>query len=83
MAWERAGHLLACLLGGDLLLLFNAGPAEQPFILPPAPGGRWHRALDTGLPSPLDAAEPGREPPVEPGDRYRLGAHALAVLCAR
>ena len=97
--WANAGHRLACLLrAGALpgagapprpaaapvfLLLFNAAPREQPFTLPPAPGGRWHRAVDTGLPSPLDAAEPGREPPVEPAGRYLLGARALALLQAR
>ncbi len=64
------------------LLLFNAGLEERVFALPPA-AGRWHRTVDTGLPSPLDAAEPGAEAPLEPADRCTLAPRSLAVLMER
>jgi len=88
--WKKAGQALGCRLEGsraesgadlddqDFLLLFNAGPQPLDFRLPPAPGG-WRRAVDTGLPSPQDAAEPGQEPPVQT-PTYSLSGRALAVL---
>jgi isoamylase len=82
--WARAGQGLGCRLDGerDVLLLFNAGPDPLVFRLPPV-RRRWHRAVDTALPSPQDAPEPGQEPPVEPADTYTLEGRSLAVLLAR
>ena len=89
--WELAGQALGCRLQGkgtaadrdghDFLLLFNAASEPLDFRLPPA-AGRWHRAVDTGLPSPEDVPEPGREPPVQP-EAYTLAGRAVAVLLSR
>jgi glycogen operon protein len=83
--WQLAGQALGCRLGGgrdddELLLLFNAAPEPQEFLLPPT--GAWHRAMDTGLPSPEDVSEPGQEPAVEP-KAYTLAGRGLAVLLSR
>ncbi len=86
--WKTAGQALGCRLEGsraqssadrddlDFLLLFNAGPRPLDFRLP---SGGWRRAVDTGLPPPQDAVEPGREPPVQT-QAYSLAGRALAVL---
>ena len=92
--WARAGQCLGCRLEGsraetaadrddnDFLLLFNASPGPLAFRLPPA-ARRWHRAVDTSLPSPQDVCEPGQEPPVEPPDAYTLAGRTLVVLLGR
>jgi hypothetical protein len=45
------------------------------------PGG-WRLAIDTGLESPNDIAEPGREA-VVPSMQYRVHARSVAVLIGK
>ena len=53
------------------------------FQLPPADGGqaRWHRWIDTSLPSPQDIVPPEQAPEVQ-GDRWTVPGRSLAVLLA-
>lgn len=63
---EKSRAVAFCLHGAsqgdvDLYVMINADPAEIEFrIQEDAPGG-WRRAVDTGLDSPNDVVEPGRE----------------------
>jgi glycogen operon protein len=66
--------------GEELFLAASSAPGERWFDLPA--GGGWRRAVDTSLPAPRDAAEPGSEEPV-PGPRLRLAPRSLAVLVRR
>jgi glycogen operon protein len=51
-------HLLGGRHDHDLLVIANMQENRQRFELPtPSAGKRWHRFVDTSLPSPLDAAE--------------------------
>ena len=96
MDWELAGRTLGCRLEGrraeaagdrdecDFYLLFNSGLEAVQFRIPPPGNGRfWRRALDTGQAPPDDFPAPGKEPAVEPRDRYLLAGRSLAVLLAR
>ena len=44
-----------------LHVMINMSRGARRFALPPAHGASWHLALDTGLPSPDDIAEPGEQ----------------------
>ncbi|HET7839882.1 MAG TPA: glycogen debranching protein GlgX, partial [Rectinemataceae bacterium] len=65
----------------DFYLIFNAAPESAVFKIGPAPmSRRWHRAIDTSLPSPEDIVEPGDEPIVAPQDEYAVAPRSLVVL---
>ena len=49
------------------------------FEIQESPAGGWRRAIDTGLLSPFDIAEPGEEPPVA-SLRYRVVPRSVVVL---
>ena len=53
-------------------------PKER-FEIQESPAGGVRRAIDTGLESPLDIAEPGEEPPVA-SRRYRVLPRSVVVL---
>ena len=44
--------------------MINAYHEPLDFEIQESPAGGWRRAIDTGLDSPLDIAEPGEEAPV-------------------
>ena len=63
--------------------MVNAWWEPLTFQLPPADGGqaRWHRWIDTSLPSPQDIVPPEQAPEVQ-GDRWTVPGRSLAVLLA-
>jgi glycogen operon protein len=78
-------HSLAyCLRGAsqgdcDLYIMINAYHEPLTFQIQENISGGWRRAIDTGLESPNDIADPGREGTVE-SLQYRLGPRSVAVL---
>lgn len=65
----------------DLYVAFNAYWKPVDFVIPVAPTGRrWHRTVDTALPSPDDALDLDEGPVVPPGRPYRLEGRSLLVL---
>jgi isoamylase len=78
---------LRCPKGDDHLhVMLNAYWEPLAFELPPLPDGlqraRWHRVVDTALPSPDDFRELEAAPPVGE-DRYRVEARSAVVLIAQ
>jgi len=76
-------RVLACTLGAsdngeDLHIILNMDPGAVPFQLPPVPGRRWYRAVDTALTSPDDCMAPGSEVLVET-DGYFATSHSVVV----
>jgi isoamylase len=63
----------------DLYVMINAYHEPLDFEIQESPAGGWRRAIDTGLDSPLDIADPGEEPPV-PSLRYRALPRSVVVL---
>jgi glycogen operon protein len=63
----------------DLYVMINAYHEPLDFEIQESPAGGWRRAIDTGLESPLDIADPGEEPPVA-SLRYRVLPHSVVVL---
>lgn len=59
----------------DIVVMLNGGAEGVRFALPP---GDWRRAADSGLESPRDALEPGREEAAR--GAYELGGNAGAVF---
>ena len=79
---------LACLIlenGQDrLYLMFNAGPEETDFGLPPLPPGyRWHLAVDTSRSAPQDLSSVGEEMLLDNSTAYHVRARSSAILLAR
>jgi isoamylase len=87
--WSDPGSsVLAFTMGGfdgddDLHGMLNMSGQDLDFDIPPVPGRRWLRAVDTSLPSPLDIAQPGDEIEVKPDDRYRVNAHSVVALISQ
>ncbi|MGH3245544.1 MAG: glycogen debranching protein GlgX [Trebonia sp.] len=80
--------VLAFTLGGfdgdnDLHVLLNMSGQDLDFDVPPAPGLRWWRAVDTSLPPPECIARPGDEIQVKPADHYRVNSHSAVILLSR
>jgi glycogen operon protein len=64
-------------VGDTLLVIFNAGDAAEPFVLPEAgPSQWWETLIDTA-----DAWIPARR--LREGDRYELQPRSMAVLRLR
>jgi isoamylase len=78
-------HSLAyCLRGAsqgdcDLYVMINAYHEPLTFQIQENISGGWRRAIDTGLESPNDIADPGREA-IVPSTEYRVHARSVAVL---
>jgi isoamylase len=63
----------------DLYVMINAYHEPLDFEIQESPAGGWRRAVDTGLESPLDIAEPGQEAPLA-SLRYRVLPRSVVVL---
>jgi glycogen operon protein len=63
----------------DLYVMINAYHEPLDFEIQESPSGGWRRAIDTGLDSPLDIADPGKESPVA-SLRYRVLPRSVVVL---
>ncbi|WP_425828288.1 glycogen debranching protein GlgX [Streptomyces fractus] len=61
----------------SFLLLFNASPQPQEFVVPVDHGRQWQAVVDTALPDGLSA---GEGPKVQAGDRVTLEGRSLTVL---
>jgi glycogen operon protein len=78
-------HSLAyCLHGAshddcDLYVMINAYHEPLEFEIQESPAGGWRRAIDTGLDSPLDFADPGEETPLA-SLGYRVLPRSVVVL---
>src|ERR1039458_9435136 len=66
----------------DLHAMLNMYWDAIGFELPSIAGRSWRRAIDTALPSPLDIADPGAEPPVD-GGPYTVQGRSVVVLVNR
>jgi isoamylase len=80
--WRKS---FACLILGesepDLFLLFNAGTSAVDFYLPVLPtGNNWRIAVDTSRAAPDDFFDPGKEPPVQGQNGFRLEPRSSAIL---
>jgi isoamylase len=84
--WNDPGsRVLSFTLGGfggepDVHAILNMDPQDLDFELPAVESRRWLRAFDTALPSPQDASEPGREPPVSDPHVYRAAGRSAVVV---
>jgi glycogen operon protein len=63
----------------DLYVMINAYHEPLEFQIQESPAGGWKRAIDTGLESPLDIADPGEELAVA-SLRYRVQPCSVVVL---
>ena len=63
----------------DLYVMINAYHEPLDFEIQESPARGWWRAIDTGLDSPLDIANPGEEPRVA-SLRYRVSPRSVVVL---
>jgi glycogen operon protein len=63
----------------DLYVMINAFHEPLDFEIQESPTGGWRRAIDTGLESPHDIADPGEEHPVA-SLRYRVQPRSVVVL---
>lgn len=87
--WGPDSHSLAlCYTSTDhrfrLHLLVNAWWQPLRFLLPPTtlPDGRWHRWIDTALPSPEDIVDWGAAPPLAEA-AYEVQPRSVVVLLVR
>lgn len=66
----------------DLHIIFNMSDRGVEMPLPPLSGRAWHRAIDTGQPSPGDIFEPAEQHRTE-GSSYPVSARSVVVLESR
>jgi len=67
-----------------LFLVLNPDDRTRRVSLPPLPAGdRWHRVVDTSLPSPLDFADEGEAVALDPDDHYLVNPRSTVVLRTR
>jgi len=67
-----------------LFLVLNPDDRTRRVSLPlPPAGDRWHRVVDTSLPSPLDFADEGEEVALDPDDHYLVNPRSTVVLRTR
>jgi len=66
----------------DLHIVFNMSSQAVEMELPPLSGRTWHRAIDTGQPSPEDIFEPSDEPRIK-DLFYRVSSHSVVVFESR
>jgi glycogen operon protein len=83
--WTGQQRVLALQLHGwhgrpDLYVLFNAHWEAQKFALPH--DARWHRLVDTNLPSPDDLVEEKDAVPLRPADHYMAAPRSAVILLA-
>ena len=93
--WSEGSRVLAFLLCGrharggtvedePIYVAANSYWEALPFELPGLPGGyAWHVAVNTSVPAPQDAFEPGNEPPLENQREFLVGGRSVAVLVGR
>jgi isoamylase len=78
-------HTLAFSLHGasqndrDLYVMINAYWEPLTFVVQEGQPGDWYRVVDTGLPSPEDFCEPGKEQRLA-GASCKLGPRSVVVL---
>ncbi|MEW6441198.1 MAG: glycogen debranching protein GlgX [bacterium] len=68
--------------GEDLHIIFNMSEREVEMPVPPLGGRTWHRAIDTGQPTPGDILEPAEQKPTL-GGSCRVGARSVVVFESR
>ncbi|MFI6595778.1 glycogen debranching protein [Nonomuraea sp. NPDC050536] len=83
--WSPHCRLLAVMFdgGGDDCVYFAANThwEEHTLDLPAPPRGlAWHLFADTGAAPPMDAHEPGTEPPLADQGRVEIGPRSVLVL---
>ena len=84
---DPTSRVLAFTMGGaegdtDLHVMLNMDEGGLEFDLPTVSGRAWHRAVDTALPSPEDAAKSGAEVRVT-GERYLVNSRSAVVLISK
>jgi glycogen operon protein len=96
-AWKPdwGGNVLAFLLNGRyarggtaqddfVYVAMNMYWEALPFELPGLPDGKqWHVFVNTSVPSPEDASEPGAEPKLGDQRSFIAGARSVAILVGR
>ena len=84
--WSFESRSLAFFLSGkseddqDIYVMINSWSEELEFVIQKE--GNWRRVVDTGLDSPLDIAEPGKEEPVM-SPIYRVKPRSVVVLLSQ
>ncbi len=87
--WTGQSRALAFQMHGwhgqpDIYVIFNANSATQMFALPPHHGQwRWHRMVDTNLPSPMDIVEDKNAVQLNPANHYLVAANSAVILISR
>jgi glycogen operon protein len=66
----------------DLHIIFNMSGHGVDMPLPSLSGREWHRAIDTGQPSPGDILEPADQLRTKESS-YRVSSHSVVVLESR
>jgi len=94
--WEVAGHYLALRLLGskadtladrddsDFYIMFNPDVDLKNFTLAePPPKKKWLRAVDTGISSPNDILQPGKEESLVSQRAYPVKARSIVILISK
>lgn len=66
----------------DIHVMANMYWEPLSFAVPEVPGRRWHRAIDTSLPSPDDILDLGDERPIG-SDRMTVSGRSIIVLISK
>ncbi|MER6001650.1 alpha-amylase family glycosyl hydrolase [Nonomuraea angiospora] len=83
--WSAHSRVLAALFDGGgndcVYVAANSHWESHTLELPPAPRGQtWHLFADTAAAPPMDAFEPGSEPPLANQSQLSIGPRSVAIL---
>lgn len=94
--WSSGSRVLAFMLCGNharsgtvcdeyIYVAMNSHWETRSFEIPmpPPQGGKWHVAVNTGMPTPEDIFTPGGEPELGDQGHVLVSAYAVVVLVAR
>ena len=94
--WDNIEHGLALQIHGrradvlrdkddnDFFIMFNSGPEQVVFTIPPANDRKhWFRAVDTSLHSPEDIPGAGNEAALTHAYKYKVNARSMVILISK
>lgn len=93
--WTQQNSILACQIDGskeeilhtyddnDFYIILNASKEDIPVTVHSVEGTQWFRAIDSGLGTPNDFLDEGKELSIKKNEKYLVKANSIVVLIGK